>query len=1496
MANKKKSHGKDDAVPDSVLDKDMLIDELKKRILCLEDGLQHMQEELEVQAEELESQLEELRVNNDDLIRVTDSLRDSESKYRIVADNTYDWEFWLDPDGSFKFVSPSCERITGYSADEFLKDNGLFVKIIHPIDRRSFVNHQEGEAKKRLHGELEYRIITKDGKTSWISHVCNPIIDDKGRFLGTRGANQDITERKHAEEAHSQLAAIVEASNDAIISKTIDGIITSWNRGAERVYGYKSDEVVGKPISILAPSDLPDEIPHLLKRIRFGEDIIYYDTKRVRKDGTVVDVSLTLSPIKDISGRIMGVATIARDITERKRNEEALRDSEVNLKRAQEIAHIGSWTWDIPSDKVMWSDESFRIYGMVPGEVKPSYELFLSFIIPIDRENVDKEVRKALLTGSKYSVIYRIIRRDGVQRFLISENEVVTDDSGKVVKMYGTNHDITEHKRAEDKLAHVASFPELNPAPIFEVDDEGTITYSNPAANRLFPDLQQKGINHPMLKGITFDIFSKGEIKELTRDVQMNDTSYQLTIRYLPDRKTIRIYTIDITERKHTEESLRESDERFRALGDNIPNLAWMANADGWIFWYNKQWYDYTGTTPEEMQGWGWQKVHHPDYVDAVTKEWSASIASGKPYDNIFPLRGKDGNYRWFLTRIRPIKDEHGNIQRWFGTNTDITDRQRAEEALRENEANLSRAERIANVGYWDWDLTTNKVKWSDGHFRIFGYPIKHGTETLDMFTNRVHPDDADNLENALQKGMTELKSYKVDYRVVWPDGSIRYVHAEADKPLKDATGKSVRWFGIVQDITERKKAEEVLSESEKNLLLAQNIAHLGFWVWNLSDDILEWSDEVYRIFRYMPREFQPNHKSFLSLVHPIDRERFNNAIQDALEGKKPYNIDLHILRKDGSTGYIHSEGELSYKNGNPVRMFGIILDITERKRAEKEKEITVEFLKIVNEARSTRELVRSAVGFFQKECGCEAVGIRLREGDDYPYYEARGFSPKFISKENLLCTRRDGQGRIIRDKDGFPMLDCMCGNVITGRFDSSKPFFTARGSFWTNSTTELLATTTENDRLANTRNVCNTEGYESFALIALRVGEERLGVLQLNDRRKGHFTLEQITMWERLSDYIAVALAKSKAEEALKESEEKLKLAIDGANMGMWDWHIQTGELIWSNRCKKIFGLSPETVMDYDLFLGAVHPHDRERIDTAVMKALDHKEDYDSEMRVQWPDGTVHWVVSKGRGFYDAKGKALRMVGIALDITESKQSEEELKIAKEQAELYLDLMGHDISNMHQIIMGQLELAQELLETDCKLDAVDKKLIDTSLETLERSAKLIDNVRNLQKLSHGEFKEEVIDLDNLLSDVIKEFDVIVPTESIKFAGNGPHYVKANKLLHDVFTNLVGNAIKHSNKNNVHTVIRLDNDSENGKDYYRVSVEDNGPGITDDMKVRVFHRLQRGKTEARGVGLGLYLVKTLVESFGGFVKVEDRVQGDYTQGAKFLVYLPIMGGE
>ena len=221
------------------------------------------------------------------------------------------------------------------------------------------------------------------------------------------------------------------------------------------------------------------------------------------------------------------------------------------------------------------------------------------------------------------------------------------------------------------------------------------------------------------------------------------------------------------------------------------------------------------------------------------------------------------------------------------------------------------------------------------------------------------------------------------------------------------------------------------------------------------------------------------------------------------------------------------------------------------------------------------------------------------------------------------------------------------------------------------------------------------------------------------------------------------------------------------------------------------------------------------------------------------------------------------------------------------QAELYLDLMSHDINNMHQIAIGYLELAGESIE----IDGDDRELIVKPLEVMQRSAKLIENVRKLQRVQKGEIKDDALDLDEVLSRVVGEYGNVAGGKIAFNNGTGPHRVMANELLYDVFANLVGNAIKHSNGSGVNISVNVDQFREGGNTFYKVSVEDTGPGIPDEMKEKVFNRLQRGETRARGMGLGLYLVKSLVDSYHGRVWVEDRVPGDHTKGSRFVVILP-----
>jgi signal transduction histidine kinase len=257
-----------------------------------------------------------------------------------------------------------------------------------------------------------------------------------------------------------------------------------------------------------------------------------------------------------------------------------------------------------------------------------------------------------------------------------------------------------------------------------------------------------------------------------------------------------------------------------------------------------------------------------------------------------------------------------------------------------------------------------------------------------------------------------------------------------------------------------------------------------------------------------------------------------------------------------------------------------------------------------------------------------------------------------------------------------------------------------------------------------------------------------------------------------------------------------------------------------------------------------------------------------------------------------DVRQLALLMAGV-WPIILRKRTEEALRQAKLQAELYVDLMGHDINNMNQIAIGFLEIALQTLDKEKALTETQRFLLEKPVDTLHNSARLIKNVKKLKDARTGGLAIKTIDLDDVLTSVRDEFKSVPGRDiTIRYLPARGRYVRANELLRDVFSNIVGNAVKHSPPDRA-LVIGIDvlNVREQGVDYYVVSVEDNGYGIADPQKVELFSRLGRDERKLLKSGLGLGLVKTLVDDFGGRVWVEDRVPGDSGQGSKFSVMIP-----
>jgi len=513
---------------------------------------------------------------------------------------------------------------------------------------------------------------------------------------------EDITERAAVEEARARLAAIVESSDDAIVGKNLDSMITSWNRGAQRLFGYSPEEIVGQPVTVLIPPERQHEEAHILAHIRRGEGVVHFETVRRRKDGTLFDVSLTASPVMDGEGKIIGASKIVRDITTRKQAEAAL----------------------------------------------------------------------------------------------------------------------------------------------------------------------------------------------------------------------------------------SESEERFRTMANAMSHLAWTAHADGHIFWYNQRWYDYTGTTPEAMEGWGWQSVHDPAELPGVLEKWKAAIASGQPFEMTFSLRGADGIYRLFLTRSIPLKDAAGAVMQWFGTNTDVDELKRVEGALRLNEQRFRTAVSIGNSLIWT-NNAEGRMEGDQPGWENFTGQTREEYQGYG-WARAVHPEDAQPTIDAWEQAVAEKRRFVFEHRIRRADGEWRLCSIRAVPVLGDE-GKIIEWLGVHTDITERRRIEEALRASEQRATrIIQSIAD-GFITMDLEWRITYLSPRGAEILAPLQKTTanvlgQVFWQEFPDTVGTIFEVNFQHAMRDkiSVQFESPF---LPLERWFDVRAYPSQSGLSVY-----------FLDVTERKQADEAVRASEEF------------------------------------------------------------------------------------------------------------------------------------------------------------------------------------------------------------------------------------------------------------------------------------------------------------------------------------------------------------------------------------------------------------------------------------------------------------------------------------------------------------------------------------------------------------------------
>ncbi len=661
-----------------------------------------------------------------------------------------------------------------------------------------------------------------------------------------------------------------------------------------------------------------------------------------------------------------------QDITQQKLTEEKLQIEYQKLSEAQQMAHIGSWEYDIAKNKVVWSDELYRIHGLEPQECEITYEKATSFFKQEDKKLLNNLVRKALKTGESYEKTSLITSANGEKKWVKALAEVIKDDNGKPLFIRGTTQDITKQELAKEVLlksealfkqaeaiAHVGSWEHQLYTGKISWSDELYRIYglepqcSAPTFETLYSlihpeDLSLvKKINEQVLINHKFEPYSMRIVRK-NGDIRYVNCHGTVVVDKKNDILTIVGTAQDVTEQKLAEQQLIASEERFRLLINALPQMAWTSLPNGDADYFNDRTYKYTGLSPDEMKGFGWGETIHPDFQAEADRLWLQAVTNNEPYELEFKAKRYDNEYRWHLARAVPIMEaESDKIIAWVGTSTDIHDGKLIEERLKENQRFIQHITDTTPDVIDVFDILDRKTHFLNRDpYRVLGY----STQTVAGFGRDVvkilmHPDDL----SASLKYKSNLSALKdneisqIEIRIKDSAGEWQWFRRRDTIFKKKEDGTVWQVIGINQLITEQKKAEEQLRESQHFIERITDSTPDILYVIDLRElRIIYINRAVSEILYYSVEEILNMREQFMELlIHPDDQERVYQSLEFFMEVKGNELKELEYRLKDsyGNWHWIKCRKTVFKRDekGIPIQLIGLSHDITESKKLEEE-------------------------------------------------------------------------------------------------------------------------------------------------------------------------------------------------------------------------------------------------------------------------------------------------------------------------------------------------------------------------------------------------------------------------------------------------------------------------------------------------------------------------------------------------------------------------------
>jgi len=899
-------------------------------------------------------------------------------------------------------------------------------------------------------------------------------------------------------------------------------------------------------------------------------------------------------------------------------------------------------------------------------------------------------------------------------------------------------------------------------------------------------------------------------------------------------------------ERKRAEDRARRTEQEFQLTVDMIPVLAARYRPDGFMDFRNRTWRNYTGLSQDNLEGQRWGTALHPDDLPMVEREWRTHIATGEPFEIEQRLRRADGEYRWHWVRRVPLRDDAGNVIRWYGVAFDIEDRKRAEDALRLSEMELIKARHELQLTI-DTIATMVVVLDQNGKAYFANRPaqeyIGRHTPVADVF-DIVHPDDRAMIEELWRTHLATGQPFQTEQRMRRADGEYRW-NFMTRVPLRDETGKVVRWYGSGYDIEDRKRAENALRESEARLAEARR--ELQLTIDSIPVMVSTFEPDGTRSFvnKYWQdytghNQQQATGKGLNTSVyyHPEDVGQFDDAWRAASAKGETLSVDVRTRRADGTyRWYTMRRAPLRDERGNIVRWYSVGVDIEDQKVAEEAlRRSQAQLANAERELRLTLDTIPT-------------LAWRARADGFAEYLNKRWLDFTGFSQEQALGW---GWQAALHPDDRSELRDAWQRMLSSGRPDEVE---------------------------ARMRRFDGVYRWLLFRTEALR---DASGA---------------VIGWYGTNTDIE---DRKLAESALQRSEAYAAEAQMLSRTGSLAWDIAADNHFWSDQTYQILGFDRSVKPSIDLIMQRVHPDDRARLQHEVGRASLDAQIHDYEPRLLMPDGQIKHLHLRVHHVRYESGKE-EVVGALMDVTAAKKSQEALDAAQTAlahagrvaalGEMSATI-AHEVNQPLAAIVTNGQACLRFLRRETPdLDDV-RGALEWIVKDGNRASEVIGRVRGL--LKNAQTRKVLLDVNDIIREVVallqRELTSRLVTLRLELSPVIALTIADRVQLQQVVINLVMNGVDAMQAINDRPRVLVISSYEDDAGQVVVAVKDSGVGIPGESAARVFDAFF--STKPGGLGIGLSICRSIIEDLGGRLWTSHD---DESPGATFRFALPADAG-